>query len=224
MYDVAFLERFRTYLYKKTNKWYFKNIRDNREDILCTCPIHKEGQENHPSCGFSKVDKDTISAGWFHCFNCGFVGNVYKVAQELLGTRYDKEELRNVLGLEDIEIDNRLNPKSLLFTIPPDTRTNYVSREELKRYRIYHDYLKNRGITKETAEKYDLGFDKVTNDITFPIRDETGGTLAVGRRSILEKKYDYPSGFTKPLYGVYELPSVLNGFEVWVQKINYSNY
>lgn len=216
MYDVSYLEQLRDYIFAKTGKSYFKNIRDGKEDILVTCPIHKEGQERHPSCGFSKVDKENINAGVFHCFNCGFTGDTHTVLKELLGDKYDKEDANNVLGLDDLEFEYRLNSNPVLFTIPPKEQIKYVSREELKRYRYYPDYLKNRNISMKTAEKYDIGYDIRTDEITFPIKDIYSNCLAVGRRSIQGKRYDYPRGFTKPVYGVYELPSRMSNFYVYI--------
>lgn len=216
MYNVDFLLQLKEYLYSKTGKVYFNNIRDGKEDILCTCPIHKGGQERHPSCGFSKIDKENISAGWFHCFNCGFIGNTYMVLKELLGEKFDKEEANKVLGIEDFEEDYRLNNNPIIFTIPPKEPVKYVSRKELEQYRYYSDYLKYRNISMNTANKFDIGMDIRTNEITFPIRDYTGRALAVGRRSIAGKRYEYPLGFTKPLYGVYELPVIMKNQYVWV--------
>lgn len=216
MYDVAFIEQLQTYIFKKTGKTYFKNIRDGREDILVTCPIHKEGQERHPSCGFSKVDKENINAGVFHCFNCGFTGDTHTVLKELLGNMYDKEEANNALGLDDYEFERTLNNTLPLFTLPPLQENKYVSRAELKQYDFYSDYVRSRGIPDNIADIYRIGYDTRTAEVTFPIRDKTGGTLAVGRRSVLNKRYEYPLGFTKPLYGVYELPTILSNIEVWV--------
>lgn len=216
MYDVEYLENVRDYVFQKTGKWYLKKIRDGKENILCTCPSHKDGQESNPSCGFSKVDTDSIGAGFFHCFNCGFTGDTHAVLRLLLGELYDKEEASRVLGIEDYEFESRLNAGFQL-TIPKlPWETKYVSEKELQRYRLYPKYLENRGISMKTAEKYDIGYDSISEDITFPIRDKTGGTLAVGRRSVRHKRYEYPLGFTKPVYGVYELPSIIDNKFVWV--------
>lgn len=217
MYDVNFIEQLRDYIFSKTGKTYFRNIRDGREDILVTCPVHKEGQERHPSCGFSKVDKDTINAGYFHCFNCGFKGDTYEVLKQILGDTFNKEEASKVLGIEDLEFEQRLNRVPILFALPElEEQKKYVSRTELKQYRYYTDYLKNRNISEKTAEKYDIGYDTRTDEITFPIKDIYGRCLAVGRRSVRGKRYDYPQGFTKPLYGIHELPSIMENIYVWI--------
>lgn len=216
MYDVQYIENLRDYIFSKTGKYYFKNIRDGKENILVTCPKHKEGQERHPSCGFSKIDKDNISAGFFHCFNCGFTGNTYDVLKMILGADFNRDEVDSKLGIDDLEFEYRLNANPVLFTIPNLTPTKYVSRNELKQYRYYSKYLENRNISMNTANKYDVGYDVRTDEITFPIKDKYGNCLAVGRRSVQNKRYEYPKGFTKPVYGVYELPSRMDNFYVYV--------
>lgn len=40
----------------------FNTIKDLPQDIMVSCPFHKEGQERKPSCGIRKED------GWLHCF------------------------------------------------------------------------------------------------------------------------------------------------------------
>lgn len=42
----------------------FNNIKELPEDLMVSCPFHKEGQERKPSCGIRKED------GWLHCFTC----------------------------------------------------------------------------------------------------------------------------------------------------------
>lgn len=42
----------------------FNKIKELPEDIMVSCPFHKDGQERKPSCGIRKED------GWVHCFTC----------------------------------------------------------------------------------------------------------------------------------------------------------
>lgn len=42
----------------------FNQIKELPEDIMVSCPFHKEGQERKASCGIRKSD------GWLHCFSC----------------------------------------------------------------------------------------------------------------------------------------------------------
>ena len=85
-------------------------------------------------------------------------------------------------------------------------RGHFVSEEELDTYRYYHPYWTKRKITdKGLIELFDLGYDKDTGCITFPVRDINGNCLFVARRSVKFKYFNYPKGSEKPVYGLYEL-------------------
>ena len=62
-----------------------------------------------------------------------------------------------------------------------------------------------RKLTDEIIELFDIGYDKNTQCITFPVRDIYGHTLFIARRSVKTKFFNYPEGAEKPLYGLYEL-------------------
>jgi DNA primase len=68
-----------------------------------------------------------------------------------------------------------------------------------------HPYLGGRGISKETAEKFGVGFfagrGSMHGRIVIPIHDENGQLLAYAGRSIddSEPKYKLPNGFHKSL-------------------------
>ena len=80
------------------------------------------------------------------------------------------------------------------------------TEEELDSYRYYHEYWTKRGITDEDIiELFDLGYDKRTNCITFPVRDIDGNCLFVARRNVETKWFNYPKDVDKPLYGLYEM-------------------
>ena len=61
-----------------------------------------------------------------------------------------------------------------------------------------------RGLTDDIIRLFDIGYDKNTDCITFPIRDIQGNCLFVARRSVQSKFFNYPEGVEKPLYGLYE--------------------
>lgn len=104
----------------------------------------------------------------------------------------------------------------------------YVSEEELDSYRYTHPYAYKRRLTDDIIEQFDVGYDDHfilespdKNDpskvreflyrcLTFPVRDETGGTLFIARRSVDKKFFHYPAGVDKPVYGVYELSQLEN--------------
>ena len=43
----------------------FNQIKELPDDLMVSCPFHKDGQERKASCGIRKED------GWVHCFSCG---------------------------------------------------------------------------------------------------------------------------------------------------------
>lgn len=183
----------------------FYKIIDTPNNTMICCPFHKNGQERKPSMGIYKKD------GTCHCFSCGWVGSIQEMISNCLG--YDdmglyggKWLVRNFLSLKveerkDIELDlARDNSRN------NDNNSTFVDAEELDKYRWYHPYWKKRGITDEyIIELFDLGYDKETDCITFPIRNKNGNCLFIARRSVRTKYFNYPTGVEKPLYGLYEL-------------------
>lgn len=130
------------------------------------------------------------------------------VVQKLLGAFYNENEVESLFGLKTLLTKSVLikPTKVNLFSLPQK-----LSRQEntLSTYRKYCSYLKQRGIGENTANKYDIGYDEINKQITFPLRDISGNTLGIGRRSVEIKRYEYPSGMIKPVYGVYELPELI---------------
>lgn len=181
-------------------------------DIMVQCPYHGEGKERRPSAGISKEN------GQFHCFACGAVHTLPEVISYCFGKFDDKFGsfgwswlLKNFLTVsiqerKDIGLDfvRRGSEQEI---------KQYVSEEELESYRYYHPYMYQRKLTDEIIELFDIGYDKKTESITFPVRDVKGNCLFIARRSVNIKWFNYPSGVEKPLYGLYELCSKGNQFQ-----------
>lgn len=178
---------------------------DTNNDIMVQCPYHGNGQEHKPSAGIRKSD------GQFHCFACNEVHSLPEVISYCFGHH---EDLFGSFGWKwlaknftSVEVENR-KPIELILTrhMNKPIKPTYVSEEELDSYRYYHPYWKKRGITNEKIiELFDLGYDKDTDCITFPVRDIDGNTLFIARRNVKSKFFNYPRGVEKPLYGLYEL-------------------
>ena len=198
---------------------YLQKSKDSGQDIMVQCPYHGNGQENRPSAGIRKED------GLFHCFACGVVRKLPELISYvfvgddggLYGWKWllkhfvsmEREEDRNVEI--DLERVNFASPSAILGTGDPD-KSKWVSEEELDSYRYYHPYWEKRGIVnKDIIELFDLGYDKKTDCITFPVRDISGHCLFVARRSVKCKMFNYPKDVEKPLYGLYELYRMLAG-------------
>lgn len=203
----------------------FKEFRVSGRNIQFNCPIHNNGQERKPSCGVSTTDtyrdNTKIPAGTVHCFSCGYTATL----EEMISNCFGKDDL-GVFGRQwltknflTISVEQRKDI-NLNFerTKQKELNVDYIAEKELEQYRYYHDYMFERGLTEELIEMFDIGYDdkfilqnekhktpKLVKSITFPVRDITGGTLFIARRSVKDKLFHYPEGVDKPVYGLYEL-------------------
>jgi DNA primase len=181
----------------------FHSMRDTPDNIQVCCPYHKGGQERRPSAGIKKSD------GIFHCFTCGETHTLQEMISHCFGRGDDvvgafgwEWLLKNFLT---VSVEER---KSLDLDFLRDRKeisTSYISDDELDTYRVYHPYMWKRKMTPEVVEIFDIGYDKETKSITFPVRDVQGRCLFVARRSVVTKFFNYPAGAEKPVYGLYEL-------------------
>ena len=169
-------------------------------DIMIQCPYHNNGQERRPSAGIRKSD------GLFHCRACQethalpeVIAHCFGYTDPMVGWRWLQKHFISV-GREQrkpLELDLERNV--------PKFATEYVQEDVLDSFRYLHPYMYKRGLNDQIIELFDIGYDRATECITFPIRDMSGGTLFVARRSVKTKYFNYPSGAEKPLYGIYEL-------------------
>lgn len=188
---------------------YLAKMKIGPTHIQVTCPYHSDGVERKPSAGIRKED------GLLHCFACGEVHSLPEVISHCFekddGGMYGMQWL-----LRNFSATAREENRNVKFDISRNKKTsdnnrlvigsnNYISDEELEKYRYVHPYMYERGLTDEVIEWFDIGFDFDTNCITFPVRDIKGNVLFIARRSVHSKFFNYPRGVEKPLYGRYEL-------------------
>jgi DNA primase len=178
-------------------------MRDTPDNIQVCCPYHKDGQERRPSAGIKKSD------GIFHCFTCGETHTLQEMISHCFG-RYD--DVVGAFGWEGllnnfltVSVEERKPIALDLSRNESEKVTLYISDDELDKYRVYHPYMWKRKMTTEVVEIFDIGYDKDTKSITFPVRDVKGRCLFVARRSVVTKFFNYPQGVEKPVYGLYEL-------------------
>lgn len=191
--------------------------------------------------------------GWTHCFTCGYAETLPDMITDLLKLKSISQTgidwlVQNIPGfVPDFESEfEALIPDTLMSTLNDkyavkylqsltQPKPEYISETELASYRFTVPYMYERKLTDAIIEKFDVGYDanwvapgrtKPTPCITFPVRDKDGNTLFFCRRSIQGKFFNYPTGVTKPVYGLYELPkgcksviiceSCFNALTCWV--------
>lgn len=179
----------------------FAKVFDSGDDVMLCCPYHKGGQERRPSAGIRKTD------GKFHCLACGetheldeLIANCLGYADPIVGYRWLVSHFATVQVEErkPIELDLSRDDHKVYTTVS-------VSEEELDSYRYIHPYMYERGLIDAVIDAFDIGYDKATDSITFPVKDASGKCLFVARRTIKYKRFDIPKNVDKPLYGLYEV-------------------
>lgn len=182
----------------------FERMKRVNEDYMFCCPVHKE---SNPSCG--------VSAKYpyvWHCFSCDASGTLYDLVNTVIkGSFAHAEYYIEKLLYFDNGYSRPLNVGVLSQIIEEIKKTkNYkvISEEEGLRYKgVIHPYLYKRGLSNKVINAYEVGYDKETNSIVFPIRDHLGNIRFLQRRSIQGKKFDNEKGVEKRdiLYGLYYL-------------------
>ena len=189
----------------------FHQFRRNGDNIQTSCPFHKNGQERKPSFGVNgEIDK-------CHCFSCSWSGTIEEMISELYGYQDDGKFGKRwlVKRFNTVEIETRPNilenfggRKNVRNSIRCDnitngTISNFITEEELDKYRYIHPYLYSRGLTDEIIERFDIGYDRERKEITFPVRDIEGRCIFVATRSVRTKFFGLPQGKDKPVYLAY---------------------
>ena len=179
------------------------------QDIVFTCPFHKNGNENRPSAGImTRADRDTGKV-YFNCFTCHEKGTLETLVSRCFGYYGENFGAQWILKhFGTIEVENR---EGLIYIPsrekPKPKKIEYVSEEELDSYRYTCTYMYDRHLNDEMINLYDIGYQKDfygQEAITFPVLDIQGRCLFVARRCIHKKYYWYPPNSDKPLYGIWE--------------------
>lgn len=222
--------------------------------MICTCPFHAGGNERKPSFGVLLHEEvrnnQRYPEGWCHCFACGYVGTLPECLSKILESKDIKQSgrewlLANVPELSISEDYERLIPTEDMRVLQDKFAIDYlaakiqppsfVPESELATYRYTVPYMFERKLTGAVIEQFDVGFDanwippgrtKPVPCVTFPVRDAQGRTLFLCRRSIQGKLFNYPTGVTKPVYGIDQVPkncksliiceSCFNALTCWV--------
>ena len=175
---------------------YLARLKHTPNNLMITCPYHKNGQESTPSCGVLYKDKmyreKVHKAGTVHCFTCGATHTLEEMISHVYGKNdrgaYGKEwllEKFNILSTSEIEFNYD-------FTIQP------IKQEvEYTQFKSYHPYFANRGVSEKVAEAFDLGYDEYTDSVVLPLFDKSGKCIMLIKRAVSEHAYMNTSGASK---------------------------
>lgn len=149
------------------------------DECVCRCVFH---DDSHPSMYVNEAK------GLFHCKSCDAHGRISLIGNELGIEAYPSPpslaELQTSLdGLIEPEPDRPL-PEAWL--------DQFLMRA--------HPYWTERGIDPDVQVLFKLGYDRVYNAATIPVRDSQGRLHGVIRRRLAENSYPRylePKGFLK---------------------------
>lgn len=221
----------------------FQRTKSLASNMQFSCPFHSDGQERKPSCGMSREPSYSgskiVEAGTVHCFTCNYTGDLQKFISDVFGRSdgglYGNQWLKkHFLGLEEVirqTPDFGFDKRKTGAKKVQEKQYKPISERELNRYRFYHDYMYERGLTNEIIEQFDVGYDEETDSITFPVHDQYGNAIFINRRGTKGKfhKYGEDDPKTEFIYGLYELyesdwtiepvyvtESIINCLTLWV--------
>jgi hypothetical protein len=188
------------------------DIKDGPSNIMVSCPNHADGQERRPSCGISThkrvVDGKTVPAGTVNCFTCNYRASFTSFISKCYGIN-DGGIRGSVWLAERYVITDADHRPALELNMVRSKATELsleVSETELESYRYVHPYIKRRKVSDDVIELFDVGYDKLTDCITFPIKDQSGKVRHIQRRAVSGKQFinDTSARKSETLYGWYE--------------------
>lgn len=201
-------------------------IEIKQNNVRCTCPIHKGGQERTPSCEILLEDKNGIPAGTVHCFGCGYRASLVKFISDCLEIpfRKAKEWLLGVVNYSLKESNRDIEELDLYKDILPLNVNNWgeVYLNELKEYDYIHPYMFERKLTDDIIDKFEVGYDPKLDALTFPVYVD-GVCRLVCKRRVKFKRFEMPEINPKPIYGLDYLTdnevivceSIINALTCW---------
>lgn len=214
----SILQDIRAEAFTKYDLNYFRDIKIVNNHVMTNCAFHKNGQERKPSAGID------MTTGFYHCFTCGAAMPFTKFVSRVLFNSNDEDKGKKWLKQNYVDTEFVQRQGLPLTERKKYEPTKFVSEEELDKYRYIHPYMYKRHLTDKIIEKFDIGYDKDTNCITFPVNDISGNCVFVARRSVQGKFYNYPLNADKPVYAldkcvglksVIVVESFINALTLW---------
>ncbi len=187
------------------------------------CPFHKGGQETNPSFSIN------LDLGLFHCFTCKASGNIPQLLT-MLGMPKDQVDLETKDIRSTLE-ENRLRllwKRRAKYRISDPMRAQIILPEKiLKPYELCPLNLVNYGLRSDWLQYMEIGFDRLNQRITYPVRDLYGNLAGVvGGASVAGQypKYKVYKGRWKSPSGE-EIPSDYGpGFEEDYPDYSFENH
>ena len=194
-----------------------RDMNNTGADLMVTCPFHKGGKENKPSCGVllkDKVLKDKkYEAGTVHCYTCGYTADLPQFVADTLGLENSLAGYKWLIGKYNYSVQER-EPLDLNLYRGQAEKSSYMDEEEVDNYcrellnsKEASEYLHSRGLESWISEAFKLGYDSEDKTVLFPVRDMQGRVAFYKGRSIAGKRFYNAKDIDKNslIFGLYEL-------------------
>lgn len=165
-----------------------KDIRIGSDNIVCTCPVHKSGNEANPDLNIYIGDNPNIPFGFARCFACDFKGSFVVFISKCFesSVEFAKTWLIERYG----ELADTVNV-SLDSPISLTKKTNnYLDESILDSYQKWTPYLSKRKLNRDICDKFKVRYDSYNRQVIFPVYDINNNLKMLARRSI-DTKYFY---------------------------------
>lgn len=148
----------------------YVHLKRSGRNYFGLCPFH-----NEKSPSFSVSPDKQI----FHCFGCGVGGNVFTFISKIEGIGF-KEAIENLADRAGIVLPKSTNNedsrkeelKSKVYKVNNFTADYYHKRLYRPESRAGQEYVKQRKLTNETLESYNLGFSGNYDELYKVLRKE----------------------------------------------------
>lgn len=148
----------------------YVHLKRSGRNYFGLCPFH-----NEKSPSFSVSPDKQI----FHCFGCGVGGNVFTFISKIEGIGFKEaiENLADRAGIvlpksENNEDSKREELKSKVYKVNNFTADYYHKRLYEPKSKAGQEYVKQRKLTSETLESYNLGFSGNYDELYKVLRKE----------------------------------------------------
>jgi DNA primase len=160
--------------------------------VVCKCPFHKDGQEAHPSFGVN------IEDGGFNCYSCHEKGDIARLLSLLGASRQTiDEELKDIAEeLKQVKESNEIKSKHYFSGLDPFRTIRPIPEVILGVYQWAPTALLDKGFNQKLLEEMEIGYDKINERVTYPLRDAYGTLAGISGGAVRKDQF--------PKYKVYQ--------------------
>ncbi len=200
-----------------------KSLKSSYNSVTMCCPFHKD---DTPSFAYS-IEKKT-----FYCFGCHIKGDAVNYVQKKLECSFKSAcdfmckfaglDPKYVSAGEKIALPSYKKELAILKRSKESKLDSFeaINEEQIKgMVMLRGDFFKDRGLTKETLDFFQVGFDIKEKRVIVPIRNEVGTLVGSTGRTIYKpveidskKVFRDELGNTIPKWKHYKLSNIKENF------------